>query len=121
MALPVEKDITLYQGDTYMTVIRLRGRITSSAPRTYVDLTGCVGKAQIRATESSSVVIAEFTCTIPNQTVATDKGKLVLSLNPTQTTAATSGVWDVQITFTDNSVKTFVKGDVSVLPGVTRV
>lgn len=121
MALPVGKNLTIYKGDSYALSFRLRGRTSTGNPGAYVDLTGATAKAQIRATETSNTVIAEFATEIPTQ-AGSDLGRVNLSLTPEQTgdPAFDNGKWDVQILFPDGSVKTFLRGDVLVTKEITR-
>ena len=123
--IPVSRNLTLYQGDSYSFTFRLRERSSQGDPGNYVDLTGVEAKAQIRQSESSSGVAAEFTATIPDQTVAEDTGRVILSLIPAETAALnltnSAGVWDVQLTFPDGTIKTYLRGGIKVIKEVTRV
>lgn len=121
MALPVGKNLSIYKGDSYAFTFRLRARDLDGTPGEYVNLTGCTAKAQIRATEDSSTVIAEFDTEIPTQS-GDDLGRVNISL-PSATTGGAgfvNGKWDVQITFTDGTVKTYLAGSVTVTKEVTR-
>lgn len=122
MALPVGKNLSIYKGDSYEFSFRLRARAGDGTPGDYVDLTGCTAKAQIRQTEDSSTTIAEFTTEIPTQN-GDDLGRVRLSLTSGQTSASnfTGGKWDVQLTWPDGSVKTYLAGTVTVTKEVTRV
>jgi len=123
--IPVSRNLTLYQGDTYSFTFRLRDLSPQGDPGNYVDLTGVTAKAQIRQSETTSAVAAEFTATIPDQTVAEDTGRVVLSLTPAETAALNltnnAGVWDVQLTFPDGTIKTYLRGAIRVIREVTRV
>ena len=123
MALPESRNIDIYKGDTYGFSFRLRDRTPTGARGAYVDLTGCTAKAQIRSTEDTPTVLVEFTASIPNQTVAENKGRVNLALTPAQTAALTftKAVWDVQITFPDGVIRTYLKGAVTLTKEVTRV
>lgn len=118
---PAPLDIEIYKGDTFELFVRVRERLSNGDPGDYVDLTGATGKAQIRATEASNTVDAEFTVTLGNQ--ITTPGSVYLSLSTAQTTAlaaTTSSKWDFQITFADAKVRTLLKGTATVLAEVTR-
>jgi hypothetical protein len=119
--LPANKNISIYKGDTYILTFRLRTRDQYGNPSSYVDLTGCEGKAQIRKTEADAAIVAEFEVTLANQ--STEPGKVTLKLTPEQTAVAAldSGVWDVQITFPDGEVRTYLRGSVTAIKEVTRV
>lgn len=123
---PVVQDISIYKGDSFDFFFRVRNRVFDPAtqtyvPGTYVDLTSWTGKSQIRATEDTPTVIAEFTVTIANQ--ATAPGGVLLSLSPAITSGLppTGGKWDVQLTNPTAEVRTFIRGSVLVTKEVTRV
>ena len=120
--LPVSRNIQIYKGDSFALSFRLRSRDVNGDPSDYVDLSGCTAKAQIRETEDSSSIIAEFDAEVPTQT-GTDLGRVNLSLEPAVTGAAgfIAGKWDVQLTFPDGAVKTYLNGSVTVIKEVTRV
>lgn len=121
MALPVGRNLSIYKGDSYEFSFRLRERDEAGAPAGYVNLTGCTAKAQIRATEDSSTVIAEFATEIPTQS-GDDLGRVNISLTSADTSASgfVNGKWDVQITWPDGKVKTYLSGSVTVTKEVTR-
>ena len=119
MALPVGRNLTIYQGDSFSLSFRLRDRDEDGGIGDYVDLTDCTAKAQIRTTEANSTVMAEFDAQIPTQT-GDDLGKVDLILTPAQTANLADGKWDVQITFPDGWVQTYLKGTVTVTKEVTR-
>ena len=103
--------------------MRLRN-VVGGTPDTYMDLTGYTGKAQMRELAASAVVAAEFTVTILDQ-IATPGG-LTISLSATQTSAleVKSHVWDLQLTEpagAGGKVRTWLKGDVTVIAEVTRL
>ena len=115
MSLPMEKNITLYQGDTFEMIFRL---LTTSSE--YVDLTGCTVDSQIRATKASGTVVETFLGEITDQDEL--PGGVRLSLTAAETTLLTAdGVWDVQLTWPDGTVKTYLGGSVTVVKEVTRV
>jgi len=122
MALPVGRNLSIYKGDSYSFSFRLRGRNPDGTPGDYVDLSGCTAKAQVRQTEDNSTVMAEFGTEIPTQS-GNDLGRVNLTLTSTQTEGAgfVGGKWDVQLTWPDGSVKTYLAGSVTVTKEVTRV
>ena len=123
MALPDSRNLSIYKGDTFSFSFRLRAKNSYGVPADYVDLTGATAKAQIRATEDSNTIIQEFTCVIPDQTVPENKGKVILSISAADTGASgfVNGVWDVQLTWPDNTVRTYLRGTTQVIKEVTRV
>jgi len=120
MALPENRNLVIYKGDTFSLSFRLRQKQTSGAPGAYVDLTGCTPKAQIRATEDSTTVLQEFTATLGDQTNVDTVGQVNLVISSADTANLSPGVWDVQVTYPDNTVTTYLRGSVTVTKEVTR-
>jgi hypothetical protein len=113
--LPVNRNISIYKGDTFDLEFRLRARSGEGDPGGYVNLTGATGKAQIRLTEDSAEVLAEFAVTCGAD------GTVLITLTAEQTAALVNGgMYDVQIEFPDGSIKTYLRGTVSVVKEVTR-
>ena len=114
--LPGTRDITIYRGDTFVLNARLRQKTIDGQAGLPLDLTGATVSAQIRvSTESTGVPLATFTGDL-----GTDIGTVQLSLTPVQTSTLVPGVYDMQVTFADGTVTTFLKGSVSVIPDVTH-
>lgn len=112
MALPASKNLTFYQGDSFSLKFRLKNPDTD----VYLDLAGCTPKAQVRANADDASVMVEFTAAL-----GSNPGEVVLSLTPVQTAALTlPGVWDVQLTFPDGSVRTYLAGTTKVVKEITR-
>jgi hypothetical protein len=132
------KDLVIDQGDSYKLVVRIRTKVYDALNDTYVpgpykNLTGLFGKAQIRSTPAAATTLADFTVTIPDQTVTANLGQVILTLTPQQTTAiaaspnfpAPSGVWELELS--DNVIstsatwrKTYLAGVVAIDAEVTR-
>jgi len=132
------KDLLIKQGDSYTLFFRVRSQIydTASAkfiPGEYRNLTGLVGKAQIRVSAVSDQVLAEFAVSIPDQTIVENRGSVLARLTPAQTALlpaspsypTTSLVWDLDLS--DNAAiasatwrKTYLEGGVAVKAQVTR-
>lgn len=85
-----------------------------------MDLTGWTGRSQIRPNESSAVILGTFTVTIADQVAV--PGGVLLDMAPADTSLlpVTGGKYDVELTAPDGTVRTYLKGDVTVLPEVTR-
>lgn len=115
--LPLTRAIHLYQGDSFSLKFRLKTKDASEPPVvTPVNLTGCTVKAQIRTFETETPeVVAEFASTITDAA----NGEVELKLTPEQTAEIEGGRWDVQVTFADGSVKTYIRGNVAVKSQVT--
>lgn len=116
--IPPSYPLEIYQGDSVNFYIRARSRTSTGGPGPYYDLTGAVPKAQLRVDPDSTPI--EFTVSLGDQT--TERGKINLSLTHTQTAALDSDtyVWDVQVTWPDTRVQTFVRGPVTLIKEVTR-
>ena len=115
MARPAKLDIDIYQGDTFELIFRLKTPAGS-----YVNLTGATAKAQVRATAATTSVLAEFTASVLTQTGDT-LGGVKLLLSSAQTTLLNAnGAWDVQVTFSDGTVKTYLAGTVTLIKEITR-
>jgi len=123
MAAPGSYNLEIYQGDTFKVTVRLRSRNADGSLGAYLDLTGCTAKAQIRSTEASDTVIAEFVTEILDQTATPGGVKLSLTHGVTAALAPTSAageLWDMQITFADGTVTTYLRGGVKITAEVTR-
>lgn len=114
--MPQAKNLVFYQGDTFELIFQLKEKGTGLP----VDLTGCVPKSEIRLTPADAAVKLTFTSALIAP--ATD-GKVRLSLTAAQVAGlvpSESLVWDVQLTWPDGSIKTYLNGTIAVLPEVTR-
>ena len=122
---PAQCDIQLYRGDYFEMTLRLREGVITGAtysPGAYLDLTGWVPKAEIRATvDTTGPPMAAFTTEVMDQTAET-LGAVHLFL-PADTSAlltATTAVWDVQLTDPGGRVFTYLRGKVTIEKDVTR-
>ena len=117
---PAEYNITHYQGDTLILPLRIRNVNADGTLGEYEDLTGWVGKAQMR--NAADVIVQEFTVTVDADQVD-NKGLLEVTATHTQTAVWTSInglVWDLQLTNAGGQVRTIIAGTVTVLAEVTR-
>jgi hypothetical protein len=110
MPLPGVFDLVLYRGDTYAWQFRIWSDAAQTVP---VDLTGAVAKSEIRDKPAGTVILdLEAVITLPNS--------IELSLDAADwTTLPAAGVWDLQLTFPDGTVRTPVGGKVTTYPDVT--
>jgi hypothetical protein len=109
---PATWNLIIYQGDDFPFTFIIKDGEES------VDLveTNASVRAQIRETELSPEILAEFA------TISLDAdGTASLILTPEQTAIlpTTGGKWDCEVTL-NGVVRTFFKGSVTVLPEVTR-
>lgn len=119
---PATLNIEIYKGDDFSLFFRIREKLANGDPGPYLNLTGSTGKAQIRQTEDTATVAAEFTVTIGDQ-VATP-GAVLCELSSALTGALTitnPGKWDIQLTHADGKVRTYLAGSVTLIKEVTRV
>jgi hypothetical protein len=110
MQQPGVYDLTMYRGDSYRWRVALWQDTAATIP---VDLTGATVAAEIRdKTAGTSVVTLGVVVTPPN----------VIDLEMTPASyegCPTKGVWDLQVTYPDASVRTVLKGAVAVNGDVT--
>lgn len=112
--LPVTKNISVYQGDTFSLLFRLREKNLDGTPGPYLNLTGATVEAKI-AKKSDGSVSATFTSEITSAT----GGEALITLTPTQSAKLDeNGKWDAQVTFPDGRVQTYLRGNVTLLKQV---
>jgi len=106
---PGKHALAIYRGDTFTRKFTLWA---DAAKTVEVDLTGAVVKAEIRD-KPGGAVLGELTCviTLPNIIDA--------SLTAAESALLASGVWDLQVTFLDGTVSTYLTGAVTVTPDIT--
>ena len=116
---PGAYDLNTYQGDTARWLMTFRENVdgVSGDP---IDLTGYVGKAQIRSEPSSTVVVVEMSVSLSNQT--TNPGEVTITAPASQTAnlVLEEYVWDLQFTMPSGDVQTFLAGKVNNTLQVTR-
>lgn len=108
-------NIVIYQGDDFELVFRLRDKGTGLP----TNITGCVPKSDLKIAPTDNTPKASFTATLKNPT----DGTVSLVLTATQTAALAAGVnlvYDAQLKWPDNKIKTYLTGTVVILPEVTR-
>jgi hypothetical protein len=107
---PARLDLKFVAGDSFARSIQLK-----EADQTAIDLTGLVGRAQIRERPKGKL-LADFAISIPTPT----NGEVFFSLTATQTRALPGdGVWDLELDGGDTNTHTVVSGNVKVIPDVT--
>lgn len=110
--------ITIEQGATFALSLTWK----TGDPATPVNLTGCTGKMQIRQSIVSDTVLWELNAANGGVTFGGATGVVNLKIPATATAdfSWTSGVYDLEVTFADGTVKRLLAGQVVVSPGVTR-
>jgi hypothetical protein len=122
--IPAQCDISLYRGDDFSLLVRLRSSIWDNyqqkfVPGPYVNLTGWTGKAQVRPSEDSPTVITEFQVIVLDQTQLV--GGVQLMLADEQSSLITvGGTWDMQLTDTTDWVATYLKGNIILIKDVSK-
>lgn len=106
------------QGATF----RKRMTWKTGTPKVAVDLTGCTAVMQIREEVDSAAVLVELNTTDGGITLGGVNGTIDLYISDEDTAAFTweSGVYDLEITFTNGDVLRKIQGSASVSPEVTR-
>lgn len=84
------------------------------------DFTGCTARLQIRPNLAGAAVI-DLTTANGGITLGAD-GAIDIYISKTLTSALTLklGIWALEITFTNNRVRTLIEGQVSVSPEIVR-
>lgn len=114
MAAPGVLDLVgpraIKRGDTYDLPL-----VFTTPEGAAIDLTGRAYSAQVRRHPDATEKV-DFTVELAE---AVD-GRIILHLDPDDTTTMTSGVWDLQETISPTEVRTVVQGAVTVTLDVTR-
>lgn len=94
----------------------------TGTPAAPVDLTGCSARMQIRSKRVNAAVLLELTTINGGIVLGATAGTVILNLSAVQTAAIVwiSAVYDLQIVFSDSTVRRLVSGTVTVSPEVTR-
>jgi len=107
---PGKYDLALYRGDTYRWTFRLWADAGKTQP---VDLTGATVSSEIRD-RTGGTMIAVIGCTLGGP------GEILAELDPAAfATIPATGVWDLQVTFPDGTVRSMLAGKVTTTGDVT--
>jgi hypothetical protein len=110
--LPETVHLALYRGDDFGP-----WQITATVAAVPIDLTDYSIKAQIRQTQDATAILADFVCTITDG----PNGVFTIEMDDAQTAdLPRSCKWDLQLTDTGFHTRTFMAGNVTVTPDVTR-
>ena len=110
MAQPIKADLKCYRGQTFRQNIYFkRGGVP-------IDLTGVTAKAQIRPSENSNILTAEFECAVEGE-----RGRITLILSADKTAGIKAGtyLYDLKVTDGEGIVGYWVKGKFAVNGRVT--
>lgn len=111
-AMPDNVDIEIYEGDDLDFEMEVR-----DAANTLVNLTGYTAKGQVKTSYADLSPLTLVT-TIPTPT----NGIVKVSLANTVTAGLTAGgdyIYDIQLTNPSGKIRTYLTGDIIVLPEVT--
>lgn len=112
MTRPATANIEIYRGDTFR--LAAEAPLPAYAP---IDPQQWVAKAQYKTTGGTTVVDFTPTLTAVDSNTAL---RIDLELTAAQTEAITNpGNWDLQITYPDGSIRTWLRGTVTVTDDVT--
>ena len=105
-------DIEAYLGDTLDVAIGWK-----DASGAYVDFTGCTGLGQLKVNKTDTSAAGTFTVTL-----GAAANNLRYSLTAAQVLTLGVGRWyyDIQITHTDGSKRTYVTGRIKTTQDVSR-
>lgn len=120
--MPAHKvKLKIEQGATFIEKVTW-GTGETSATAVPVDLTGCKARAQIRSEIDSSDVLLEMTTENGCIVLGAEPGQVLITIDAATTAGFewASGVYDLEIIFTNGQVTRFLEGSVTVSPGVTR-
>ena len=117
MAVTTRVDLYVPQGSTYIHTFEYVASDGSA-----IDLTGYTARMQIRETVDATTTIYEATSAGGEITTTPLEGKVVLTIDATDTSAFTfsTAVYDLELEATDTTVIRLVKGKVKLDKEVTR-
>lgn len=110
--------ITILKGETF----RRQHVWKAGIPALPVDITGCSARMQVRSVVDDATVLLELSTANGGIALGGAAGTITLQLSAAATTALTwvRGVYDLEITLSDASVRRLLEGSVKVKPEVTR-
>ena len=111
-------DLEIEQGATFEKTITWK----AGTPAVAVNLTGCSARMQVRERMDAVAVLLNLTTTNGGITLDGILGTVTLLASALQTGALTkhTGVYDLEIQFSDGTVKRLIYGAVSIAHKVTR-
>lgn len=110
--------LSIDQGATFTKTVTWK----TGKPAVPVDLTGATARMQVRATLEATAVLVDLTTENGGITLGDAAGTVVLRIEAAATAAYAwrSGVYDLEVRFSDGTVRRLFSGSVSVSPEVTR-
>lgn len=122
MSAPFKVKFVIYQGATFSKTLTWKTAPDEDSPKTPVDLTGCTARMQVRAKIGATEVLLTLTTENGGITLGGTAGTIDLLIEAEDTAAITwtSGVYDLEIIFTNGDVRRLLYGEVVVSREVTR-
>lgn len=110
--------LSIDQGATFTKTVTWK----TGKPATPVDLTGCTARMQVRESVESEDVLLSLTTENGRIALGGLAGTVDLRVEATDTALIewAAGVYDLEIQFTDGTVRRLFSGSVTVSPEVTR-
>lgn len=109
--LPGNYTLKMYRGDTFHAQFKLWLDTDRSQP---VDLTDAVAKAEIRDKTGGTILVTfDSAITLPNII------DLTLDAATSETLVPGTQKWDLQVTYLDGTVNTYVAGDATIVGDIT--
>lgn len=120
--IDMQVDRSIFQGATYRHRITWKLAPDQNTTPTPVDLTGCTARMQVRAKIGATEVLLTLTTENGGVTLGGTAGTIDLLIEAEDTAAITwtSGVYDLEIIFTNGDVRRLLYGEVVVSREVTR-
>ena len=115
---PFPLNLKIYQGATFRNVTTWQ----TGKPAAPVNLTGCTARMQVRAKITDSATLLNLTTENGGIELGGTAGTVTINISATDTAAIAwkGGVYDLEIVFSDGTVRRLLAGSVSVSPEVTR-
>lgn len=117
-AAPVKLPLKFYQGATFRKVVTWK----AGDPAVPVDLTGCTARMHVRAKLEDAAPLLALTTEDGGIVLGGAAGTVTIFVSDAGTAAITwvSGVYDLEIEFTNGDVRRLIYGTVTVSKEVTR-
>lgn len=117
---PAQVDLPVYRGDPVDASFRLYSTPDRGVTKTYLDLTGYTGRAQVRSSADDDVVLLELVVEVADPQEGDLLGVVMISSGPTGDVPPGFAVWDLELTPPGGSPRTWLAGAVPVTGDVTR-
>lgn len=116
--IPTQLALTIYQGATFSKVLTLK-----NSAGTPINLTGAVARMQVRTTTEALTTLIELNGTNHRADITNAAGgEITLKISAADTAALNfnTGVYDLEIQYSDGTVDRILQGSVVLSKEVTR-